>query len=253
VAITTDYQAEIRGLTVGAGTPFEFSGPIAGLGTPTPRTADAERGDLDGDVGGDDVLPRRILTLPLNVDAATPAALFALVADLKAAWRPSPVDVAFDLRLPGFPSSDGILRFYGRPRGLELELAAVKNAHADALLTFEALDPFGYGPEETVALGGATVVTNDGSAVSDRWTLALTGGGGTVTFENTNDDEPALALAGAAGTELLDGRARTITAGGTDAYAVKAPGGGWPLLVAGTNAVTLTGATGNLTFRPAWQ
>ena len=37
-----------------------------------------------------------------------------------------------------------------------------------------------------------------------------------------------------------------------DAYALKAPGGGWPVLEAGDNDITLTGATGTLTFRPAF-
>lgn len=248
------YQGELRGLTWGAGTPYEFSGPIGGLGLPVPRSSDQERGDRDGDVGGDDTYPRRILTFPLNIDAATPAATMQAAQALKRAWQKSPVDVALDLCLPGFPSSDEVLRFYGRPRPLDLDLTRLKSSHADALATFEALDPFGYGPEETVALvAGANVVTNAGDATTDRWTLTLNRTGAASSIDNATDDEPTLGIAAGSSTLILDGRLHTITEAGTDVFDLIQPGYGWPLLLEGDNAVTLTGATGSITFRPAYH
>lgn len=248
------YQGAARGLTFGAGTPYEFSGPIGGLGLPVPRSGDQERGDRDGDVGGDDVLPRRILTFPLNIDAATPSAMLAAHQALKRAWRPAVADVALDLCLPGFPSSDEVLRFYGRPRGFDSDLSSLKSTHGDALLTFEALDPFGYGPEEVQALAaGANVVTNDGDATTDRWTLTLNRTGAASSIVNADDDEPGLSLEAGASTLVLDGRTHTITEAGTDVFELIQPGFGWPVLLEGDNAVTLTGATGSLVFRPAYH
>lgn len=253
MTITADYQAELRNLTVGAGTSYQFSAAPAGFGTPTPRSSDQYRGDQAGDVAAADIPARRVLTFALNIDADTPAECWQAVQALKAAWSPSPVDVELGVRFPGFPSSDGILRYYGRPRGADVDLSLLSRSHADALATFEALDPFGYGPEETVPLaGGATPITNPGDAVTDRYTLELVRSGAASSFSNADDDEPGLSLVAGSETLSLDGRARTIRTTSADAYGLLSPGSGWPILVAGTNTITLAGATGTLVYRPAF-
>lgn len=247
------WQGAIRGYTFGAGQVANFGeGGISGLGTPVPRSADQERGDRDGDVGGDDVLPRRILSIPLVLDGG-----WANLQPLKRAWRPlrAPGEVALDLCVPGFPSSNETLRFYGRPRGLDADLVELKGGEIAVFATFDALDPFGYGPEETVALAsGANVVNHQGDGISDRWTLELTRTGAASSLENDLDSEPGLSLAAGAETLILDGRVRTVkTAGGDDRYALVQPGSGWPVLEEGANTLTLTGGTGSLAFRPAFE
>jgi hypothetical protein len=241
--ITQDWQAELAGVTVGAGTRYHLVGPITGLGIAAPRVADQERGDQAGDVTGRDVASRRVLTVPIGIDGVDAGDAWTLFDALKAAWSPTAVDVPFDLRLPGFAGA--ARRFYGRPRGLDSDLAQLRQGWIDVLATFDALDPYGYGPEVTVALpAGATVM--NGSAPTDRYrlTLAVTGSPATVTV-----GAATLTLDTVPGTLVLDGRTRTVTTvAGTDRYSTLVAGSTWPVLAPGSNTVTVAGATGSLTF-----
>jgi hypothetical protein len=252
------WQIGIRGETFGSAVSGLTIGPsgIQGLGLPAARFADQEDGDEDGDVGGADVLPKRVLTIPLNLDADGPGPTMALLQQVKRAWRPVRVsgsEVALDLTLPGLPGLDETLRFYGRPRGASDDLSDLKAGHAELLLTFEALDPFGYGAEETELLAaGANVFESAGDADSRRWSLTLTRTGATSSIEVAEYDEPALALEAGSSTLELDGRSRTIVEGAEVVYPVL-PGSGWPKIVEGTNTLTLTGASGTLIYRPAFH
>lgn len=251
MSITADWQVEVGGVTVGAGTDFILTGPVTGLGLPAPRTADQERGNSPGDVAGLDVDSRRVLTVPVGVNGQDAADGWDLLEELKAAWTSTTVDVTFDLRLPGF---DAVARrWYGRPRGVDVELALLRLGYIDALCTFEALDPYGYGPAVEVALGdGETAMVNPGSAPSDRWTLVADIVTSPFTFSVGAPNEPPLTVE-ALGPVILDGRARTATDDlGGDLYGSLAPGSGWPVLAPGTHPITLTGGTGTLTYRPAY-
>lgn len=252
MTVTADWQAELRGVTFGSLTPYPFTGPIGGLGIPAPRGADQERGNSPGDVAGYDVANRRTLTVPMGVDGTSADDAWALYETLKAAWTSTVVDVAFDLRLPGFASVSR--RFYGRPRGLEVNLTLLKSGWLDALGTFDALDPYAYGSEVEEALAaGTTDVTNLGHEPTDRYTVELDATGDPVTFANSADGEPDLTLTDVSGTVILDGRLRTVVDGdGADLYGHLAAGSGWPVLAPGINELTLTGATGTLTYRPAY-
>lgn len=253
MTVTMDWQVELGGVTVGAGTGYVLTGPITGLGLAVPRSADSERGMSPGDVAGVDVDARRVLTIQVGVDGADAASGMAEFEVLKGAWASSPIDVALDIRLPGFASV--ARRFYGRPRGMDVELASLHTGWIDVLATFEALDPYGYGPEQTVALvDGDTVVAYPGSAPSDRYRIELTAvTGATVTLDTTGPG-PALTLVNIPVGAVLDGRTRTITtAAGVDLYSHLAPGSGWPTLTPGTNSFTLDGASGTLTYRPGYR
>lgn len=250
MTITTDWQVEVGGVTLGAGTDYILTGPVTGLGLPAPRTADQERGNSPGDVAGADVDARRVLTVPVGVNGQDAADGWDLLEELKAAWTSSVVDVTFDLRLPGF---DAVARrWYGRPRGVDVELALLRLGYIDALCTFEALDPYGYGDPVEVALSaGETAMVNPGSAPSDRWVLTVDITTAPFTVA-TGGDEPALTVE-ALGPVILDGRSRTATDDlGGDLYGTIAPGSGWPTLLPGSYPVTLTGGTGTLTYRPAY-
>lgn len=252
MTIDADWQAELRGVTFGADTRYILTGPIGGLGIPAPRGADQERGNQPGHVAGYDIANRRTITMPIGIDGTNADDAWTLYETLKAAWTSTVVDVALDLRLPGFASL--ARRFYGRPRGLDVELTLMRSGWIDALGTFDALDPFAYGPElEEPLTDGVTDITNPGHAATDRYTVTLTATDSPVTFANAADLEPDLTLTDLTGTVILNGRNRTVTDGdGDDLYGHLAAGSGWPILAPGSNAITLTGATGTVTYRPAY-
>jgi hypothetical protein len=253
VTVTADWQVELGGVTIGAGTGYVITGPITGLGSPVPRSADSERGMSPGDVAGVDVDARRVLTIQVGVDETDAASAMTSFEVLKSAWASSSVDVALDIRLPGFASV--VRRFYGRPRGMDVELASLHTGWIDVLATFEALDPYGYGPEQTVTLvDGDTVIAYPGSAPSDRYRIELTSVTEAYVTLDTAGPGPALTLVDVPYPATLDGRTRTIVDDtGVDLYSHLAPGSGWPVLTPGTNSFTLDGASGTLTYRPGYR
>jgi hypothetical protein len=254
-----DWQGEIRGQTFGAAQPWEIDEPgIPGLGIPVARTRVAVRVDRHGDVGGDDVLPRRILSVPLVATFASPGAAWqAFETELKPAWAESFVDETLDLYLPGLAATGR--RYFGRARGVDVDLSRLKSSTVRALCTFEALDPLGYGPEESSGPeAGAFVVTNGGTADSDRVTLSIIGNGGSPRLVNASDssndvsfDEPL----GAADVRVVDLRSRTVVDGaGDDRYDELSPALLWFVLVPGANSLALTGAASvDVSFRPAYR
>lgn len=251
-----DWQARVRSLTVGAGTAYEFSGPIGGLGFPKPRTHDFPRGDRTGEVGGKDTAPRRILTLPLEIDASSSAEIWPLRDALMTAWAESAIDAPLDLRLPGMTENR---RFYGRTRGADVDLGSLKSGHADALCTYEALDPMGYGDEIVFEIeegDGPVPIDNPGTAPSDRVSALLVGDGGRpfvshglggfIRFLDTLD----------AGVELeLGFRDRTVVDGdGVDRYPLIDNLSPWFRIRPGANTFELTGAASlEITYRPAFR
>ena len=254
--ISADWQGNLRSLTFGAGTDWQIDEPgISGLGIPVARTRDAERGDRHGDVGGDDVLPRRILNVPLVGTFASPgAAWIAFEEELKLAWAESIVDEVLDLRLPGMPETGR--RYFGRARGLAEDLSRLKSSTVRALCTFEALDPLAYGDEELVTGSGTFDVENAGTADSDRVVLTITGNGGVPKITNGSDDGLAVTfLEAVTGTRIVDLRAATVIDGAAeDRYAELSPINQWWTLRRGTNSLTLEGAASvDVAFRPAYR
>jgi hypothetical protein len=143
-----NWTATIRGLTIGEGTSYPFTQPgITGLGVPATRTADQERGHLSGDVGGDDVMGKRVLTIPLICSAADGTAAWTLLVALKTAWAPSYTDIPFAITFAGVT-----LTYNGRPRGMDTEMGFLGSGVVPCLLTFEALSPFAIGEPIDVAL-----------------------------------------------------------------------------------------------------
>lgn len=257
MAISTDWQGNVRSFTFGAGEEWEIDEPgISGLGIPSPRTRDGERGDRDGDVGGDDVLPRRILSIPLIYSGASPGAAWqALEEDLKVGFAESIVDEPLDLRLEGMPTTGR--RFYGRPRGVSEDLSSLKSGTIRALCTYEALDPLAYGDEvSSGAQSGTFVVTNAGTKATDRAILTIVGNGGTPRIVNNSDDGGDVRFGEAvSGTRVVDLRAHTVVDGsGNDAYDELSSSSLWFELLAGGNSLTLTGATSvAVVHRPAFR
>ncbi len=143
-----DWTVTIRGLTIGDGTDYPLTQPgITGLGVPQTRTADQERGIYSGDVGGDDVLQKRVLTIPCGVNADTADEAWPLFEVLKTAWAPSYADLPLVISFAGTA-----LTYNGRPRGLDADMAFLGNGFIAVLLTFEALTPFAVGEAVDVAV-----------------------------------------------------------------------------------------------------
>lgn len=263
MAISADWQGNVRALTFGAGTDWEIEPPgISGLGIPTPRTNDAERGDRHGDVGGLDVLPRRILSIPLvTTRDSAGAAWTALESELKVAFAETSSDEELDLRLPHVdPAPLVVRRFYGRPRGLSEDLTLLKTGTVRALCTFEALDPFGYGDPIVgdVEAPGTFTVDNIGTAATDRVVLHFVGNGGVPVLTNADDDGLAVIFGESiAGGEdrIVDLRDATVVdLAGDDYYGELSAVNQWFELRPGANDLTLAGATSVVvTFRPAYR
>lgn len=150
-----NWTATLRGLTLGATTGYKITEPgIAGMGVPQARTADQERGGLDGDVGGYDVLPKRTITIPVGVDGGSTgnadtdsAAAWTLFVALKTAWKPSQANIELSMAFAGVT-----LVYLGRPRGVDADLVYLGKGWVSCLLTFDALLPYAVGEAETVAL-----------------------------------------------------------------------------------------------------
>lgn len=138
----------IRSLTMGAGTDYPLIEPgVTGLGIPSIRANDQERGHLSGNVGGDDVLDRRVITIAVGINKTTASAAWTALTTLKTNWAPSYVDLALTFTMAGVT-----LVYYGRPRGLDADVLYMEQGWIPAQLTFEALVPFATGEAVDAAI-----------------------------------------------------------------------------------------------------
>lgn len=246
-----NWTATLRGVTVGDGTDYPITQPgITGLGIPNTRTSDQPRGHLSGDFGGDDVLEKRTLTIPVGINADTQGEAWTLLTALKTAWGPSLLDIPLVLNIAG-----STLTYQGRPRGFDLQAPYLGQGWADVLLTFEALNPFAAGETVDVVVGPTpTVIANLGNApTNDSWSMVLTPSGSTVKVTNGASGEPPLVIDTTGVSELtLDGYQRTLFADSVQSPFLVTPGSGWMQLVPGNQSVTVSGATGTLTYVPLY-
>ena len=251
----TEWLGQIRSLIFGADRPWQIDeAGVTGLGVPTPRSTTVERGDRDGDVAGVDVLPRRVLTVPLVAAFASPALAWqACEGELKPAWAESAVDVPLILWLPGATQR----MFYGRPRGVDVDLTLLRSGIVRALCTFEALDPFGYSPAATI--GAPANVSVGGTAPTDRVTLTIVGNGGVPRVVNRGDGAGDVVFAvpvPANTSRRVDLRTRTVrnVNTGQDAFGELSAATRWFRLRPGVNPILVTGALWvQVEFQPAWR
>ncbi len=79
--------------------------------------------------------------------------------------------------------------------------------------------------------------------------MVLTPSGSTVTVTNGAISEPPLVIDATGVAELtLDGYQRTLFADGAQSPFLVTPGSGWMQLVPGDQSVTVSGASGTLTY-----
>lgn len=242
-------------LTIGDGTDYTVRS-VQGLGLPESRGYRGERGDLHGDVAGKDVLQGRQLFMAVVVTGTSPSDTWSNFQALLAAWKPTgTTDAYLDIALPGVGTYGR--RFYGRPGNVRDDgLVHLGVNFINCLLTFQALDPLGYGEEESSgAESGTFAVVNDGTAATDRVTLTLVAAGGIPTIKNAADENKTIKFGSAiTGTYTIDLRSKTVLDGSSaDDYASLSPVNQWFTLQPGSNSITLTNATSvDVAWEPAY-
>lgn len=139
--MTIDTTGTIRDLDFGSGTQYQVDpAGIGGLGSPTVKTADTQFDGRDGSFGAPDFLDIRVITIPLIILGESPEDATSLLDDLNDAFAPcrDGVDITLELTLPGWGTARA---WTGRPRGVDVDSASLKNSTLRALCRFDALDP----------------------------------------------------------------------------------------------------------------
>lgn len=136
--LTADYQAELQGLLIGAGTQLEIIPPgITGLAKPAPKTADVPLDEAPGSYGSPDQPADRPITISFAINGTDAADAMGLLDDVNDAWAETAADVELHLQLPGW----GHVFYEGRPRGVLEVLEHLHTGVIYCLGTFVALDP----------------------------------------------------------------------------------------------------------------
>jgi hypothetical protein len=274
-----DVTATLRGLTIGAGTPYRWERwPTGLLDTADIRSRDEPLPRRDGLIAGRDLLGGHGIAFEVVVMGSSRADCESKLADLRAAFTGGPADEQLDVRVSGTPSE---YAFFGRPRGVRVPLGRTFNGGvASARCTFMATDPVAYGAEMVEVIGLAAhplpetlpfilgvydseVFSSAGTAPVDRWTVILEAVGGDLI-------DPSIAHAD---TGQLIFHDLTMTVGETlviDGHERRALLNGvtpvvptiaqWWRIVSGSNEVRFAASpasslssTATLTWRPGWS
>lgn len=140
---SADYQASLRGLLMGAGTPYLFGvGGIDGLGNPSAKTADVQLDGRNGEYASPDYLDVRPLLLHLEIVKDTDEDAFTALELLNAAWLPSTSNINLHIQLPGI----GHVYYIGRPRSLEADCTEAPSGHISCIGEFVAMFPTAQAP-----------------------------------------------------------------------------------------------------------
>lgn len=250
MTITADYQAELRSLTIGAGTAYRIT-RLTGLGTPGRSGARVARVDRPGVIIGRQQLEPAVVIFNVTIVSSSISTTGDALYDLAAAFRPDADgdEVALDIRYPGSPET--VMRLYGTPEGLsdtwEREVGASKVL--DVVATFTATDPLKYGAQ-------VTSTTNGGTAPTDRATITITGTGGTPSITNTSDSSGQIVwntTLAAAATRIVNLRDKTVVDGsGVDRRGEVLNTSTWFRFQSGANSLTVSGCSQSTALRPAW-
>ncbi len=145
----SDWQVQIDGLPIGAGTPYQLA-EVAGLDEhPAVFSDDEPYPTSDGEFSGDDRMAGRTITLQLEVMADMGVSYRDALAALRWACRPKRVVEAW-FRLPTWDTPRRArvkVRRFGIPTDHEYEMGL-----ATADLQLRAADSVLYGPDTTDAL-----------------------------------------------------------------------------------------------------
>lgn len=182
------YQGAIRNsgsnqqITFGVGGDYLWESAPTGLGIPTPDFTDTNLPG-DGIYAGVDRLRKRIIRIPILLVADS--LIESRINALKSGWRPGSRTKELDLRLEG-----AARRYYGRARGLEVDVTNIKQGVVTAFGNFETISPYAFAlTSNTVAAStsGQIIVPNLGTAPSRRCVLTVVGNGSRPFIENRAD------------------------------------------------------------------
>lgn len=258
-------QWTIRGLLQGLGvTGYELlNQQIGGLGNPDVAGVDSKFAGRDGSFGGFESALPRILTFPVGMSApdelfdraAREAHAWGLQKPWLSAWRYSSDDLELTLQVDNRFGVSGPVSVFGRPRVAALDDSGIAHGVVAGLAEFHALDPWFYGPARVDATDSVSpaVVVADGDVDTRRFTITVTGNGGTPSITHVQQGRTITwdsTLAGAA-VVVLDFLTTTAeTPAGFDVYPFAVDQ--WFTLSPGSNTITFTGcASVQVTHRGA--
>ena len=281
--VTTDWMVEYNGAVVGDDEDVSLV-EIAGLADlPGVRTADRTILRRHGLHAGDDFMGGKSVTLTLEVEAATDAALASRVAELSAAFQVGD-EQAMVFQVPGV-AGGGKRILYARPRAISAPIgldwlyrlpviqvrldasdprlyAFTEDSETDTLPTtgggmeFDETPPITFG---AVSTGGLFTCTNAGTFTT--WPVIKLTGPVTdprVTNVTTGQTLELDLTVDAADHVVIDTGARTILLNGTASrYSSLTAGSDWWGLGPGDNelryeASTTTASNITVTWRSAW-
>ena len=259
MTITADYQAELRSVTIGAGTNYRFAEPPEGFGTPSYRDTDYDRVVADGERAGLDLLNARKVVFDLWVVGSDDADCESKLMTLKGAWRPSAItDIDLNVRFAG---TEYVL--HGRPRGVVADIGNIHQGITRARCEFKATDPRLYGAtllSTTINKGSSAAVSNTGNTETP-WVATLTGPLTNPVFGVSGGQKIWLThtLSSSSNKIVIDSDTHIValsTIDGVAAYSSLASNSQWWKLPPGGATIELTAdsGTGNVKIerRPAW-
>lgn len=275
-----DYQLTFRGLTIGAGTPWQIERLEGVEDLPQLRTTDLDISGRHGQAPGNDLLSGRAVMVSLLVFPGPTATFAQNVEALKAITVPQPAESDLVVELPG--RLPRVLRCRPRRRSLPVDVeysfqygrAAVElwatdpRIYAQAAsssviglpsaatgLTFDAPAPFVFG---SAGFGNAAAITNAGNFPAP-WIASIAGPvtNPVITLADTGESVLLVGTVNAGETLVVDSAAPAVLLGGTASrYAWVGPGSTWWTLPPGPSTVQFgaTAGTGTCTFttRSTW-
>lgn len=236
-----NYTFTVRGFTAGQHAEVLWEDAPFGLHLPTPDTSDLALPG-HGSVAGMDRVRYRPVKFPLLVNEADSEDAEAILEELKAAWVYSDEDIALELEMAGTPR-----RYYGRTRGLEVDLAYVHQGVITGIVAnFDALDPWGYTEAVTVDadVSSPITLTNTGNIATARVAITIVGNGGTPVITNTTAGGSITFRVPLANLATRTLNLRTFDCeDATNHNDEIEPTSPWFHLVPGDNVITFTGCT----------
>ena len=217
-----DYQHEIGGVLIGAGTAV-LLGNIEGLGRATVRATDVDPPDQDGTWPGQDYYAARTVRIPAGIRTPGDAgAALDILASLQAAADDPGVRLqggaVMDLRLK-LPGRD-VRVLHGRLRTLDADLEQVVHGWIPLDLQFVAVDPRFYADDLSVVSVPLGQVFGGGFSAPVRAPVRVTSTAGAdarpgwVTNAGTAETWPLLRIDGPCTnptiTHVESGRALTL-------------------------------------------
>lgn len=270
----TTLTATIRGLTIGAGTPYRFTAWPDVFSTAEIRDDDDPMPHDDGVIPGPDRLGAKRFTLEVDIQGTSPTDAKQFAKALATAFAPAHEMEWLTINIDGEEFA-----YRGRCRGV---IAGLNRRFLSGTVAercrFVATDPLRYGPEQAASIdlsdigagfvlpvilpaiidgttgAGEASVPNDGDH-SVPFLATLTGplGNPRLTHVETGQFVRVLTTLGAGETAVIDSRLGTVLLGGVARPDLLGAGSTVFRLLPGPNTLRLTADTGTGTASITWR